>query len=266
MTNKSKRYCSKCGAVVTEDQNYCTVCGVDLSNNKKSENSKPTIGVNSSQRGYRLELTKESDDKSKVSGKPASTFGKFAGVIGAFIAFAIGRYLGIALFVFFIITYLPYFLGKKLSMRYIKKGFIDKKAFGFLAWSNTVTWFFPPLGIFTATATLILIRHSKSKPPKSYKFLAIFCIIALVINAIFGAIGGYYGRINNQELQQEKTRLDKVTEEVKNCQATLNSQRNRLDQNNQQAINSFNASVDKCNSLKTQYDRDADIYNAKIKQ
>ena len=267
MTKKSKRYCDKCGAEVTEDQNYCTVCGNNLKNDKKIGNSKygSERGGNQ-QAGYKLELAKELDDKSKKDVKPAGVLARIAGVIVAFIAFAIGRYLGFTLLVLFIITYVPYFLGKKLSMRYIKKGFISNGAFGFIAWSNILTWFLPPLGIFTATTTLLLIGHSKRKPPKAYKVLAIFCIIALVINAIFGVVGGYYGRKNNEELQQEKTRLDKVAEEVKSCQNQLNAQRNIVDQYSQSAINAFNSAVDKCNNLKAQYDKDADSYNSRIKQ
>jgi len=264
MAKKSKTYCSKCGAEVAEDQNFCTVCGNNLRNNNKSVDSKSIEGVDGSQLGYKLELAKES--KTIVKAKPASTLGKVAGVIGALIALAVGRYLGLALLVFFIITYLPYFLGKKLSMRFIKKGFISKRAYGFLAWSNILTWLLPPLGIFTATATLILIKNSKRTPPKSYKVLAIFCIIALIINGIFGVVGGYYGRKDNQELQQEKTRLDKVAEEVKSCQNLLNAQRNLVNQYSQSAIDAFNASIDKCNNLKAQYDKDADAYNSRVKQ
>ncbi len=98
------------------------------------------------------------------------------------IAFVIARYLGFFIVLLFTMSvviglWLPEWLKQKnkLSLKFIK----------FIAWSNVITWFLPPAGIFTGVFTCQAASYT-AEQKKKYRILGCISILFAIINAAIG--------------------------------------------------------------------------------
>ena len=105
----------------------------------------------------------------------------FLSVVAGYI---IGKYLGLLVVIIFISAF---FLGQKLPQWYFKKERINISLINYIAWSNILAWLLPPLGIMIGVATLDFKNHIPSNN-KKYKVLAIFGILASLLNALSGVL------------------------------------------------------------------------------
>ena len=80
----------------------------------------------------------------------------------------------------------PLLLALWLSSWYAKRKNPSARLMTRLAWSNVVTWLFPPLGLFTATATLGL-SSAPGASPRKYRVLGIVGLALTIINGLSGA-------------------------------------------------------------------------------
>ena len=106
---------------------------------------------------------------------------------GGLIGYAIGRLFGwkylIYSGVYITVLYFTY--------SYFKNRNINIFLASVFAWSNILAWFLPPLGIFTAVATLGIARNVEQEGKKRYKTLAVIGIVLSIINMAFGAYQGF---------------------------------------------------------------------------
>ena len=96
----------------------------------------------------------------------------------------IGRTLGI---LGIAIVWGPLLLALWLSSWYTKRKNPSGKLLTRLAWSNTATWLFPPLGLFTASATLGMSNASGATPRK-YRVLGVIGLVLSALNGLAGAL------------------------------------------------------------------------------
>ena len=104
-------------------------------------------------------------------------------VVGAIIGFALGKFLGLVIFLFIG----AFVIGQWFPTWYLKRERINVNVVKWSVWSNVATWFLPPLGILTGFAALEFSNHFPGER-KKYKTLAIFGIVASLINATIGVL------------------------------------------------------------------------------
>lgn len=158
--------CSNCGTEIKEGHKFCTKCGQRVG----IPESEPT------------QLSTDQDSKQKKPNMKKSGIGsQILGLVTTIVAFAIGRYLGLAYFVLLIPAVIGWWLGGLAAK---KESF---KAINFIAWSNVLTWLLPPLGLATSVFTINYNEHVSNKS-KQHNILAIIGIVLSVGNGLIGVI------------------------------------------------------------------------------
>jgi F0F1-type ATP synthase assembly protein I len=104
-------------------------------------------------------------------------------LVGLIAGFVLWKFLGLAPF----ILILTFIIGDWFSKWYCKRQKISQTLIKWIVWLNVLTWFLPPLGIFTGSAALQFSNHVEQEK-KKYKILAAIGIGLSLINAIFGVI------------------------------------------------------------------------------
>jgi hypothetical protein len=89
----------------------------------------------------------------------------------------------IVVIVLFIYVF-PGLIGLWFSRWYLKRKNVSQKLINRIAWSNTITWIIPPLGIITGVATIVFSR-APNVPRRKYMTLAIIAIALAVIDVAF---------------------------------------------------------------------------------
>jgi hypothetical protein len=96
-------------------------------------------------------------------------------------------------FLGYAIVAVPLVLALWLSSWYTKRKSPDPAFLNWFAWSNTATWLFPPLGLFTAVATFGMssawFPDSTVPParPRRYRILGAVGFVLSVLNGASGA-------------------------------------------------------------------------------
>ena len=111
-------------------------------------------------------------------------------VVSGFIGFSVvvgirtGQYSGVFLPILLLILY---FCALQFSVWYLKRKKISYKLTKWIAWSNLISWFLPPLGFFTGICTVQFGLHF-SEDRKKYSELGGVGMILACINSIGGII------------------------------------------------------------------------------
>jgi len=98
------------------------------------------------------------------------------------VAFMIGMYAP-----FYLTFLLGAAIGQWFASWYAKRAEVNRGLIKFIAWSNVLTWFSIPIGLFTGLATLEFSKTAGLES-KKYKILAIVGIVLSLINLGFGII------------------------------------------------------------------------------
>ena len=106
------------------------------------------------------------------------------GVLAFIFAYVLFRFLGVVGLIFIA----AYYLGDWAAKSYCKRETVSEKVLNFCAWSNVITWFLPPLGIFTATLAYGFSVHSQSKSKNKYRNLALIGAALSILNAVLGIL------------------------------------------------------------------------------
>ena len=128
-----------------------------------------------------LPVASQSEKKpEKAKGSP---FDQVITVISWIIGFALGRFLGVAIFAFLIAL----LVGQWFPKWYLKRKKISMTLVSMIVWSNVLSWVLPPLGIMTGFAALEL-SNSFPGDRKKYKTLAVVGIGLAFVNALIGVL------------------------------------------------------------------------------
>lgn len=158
-------FCGTCGNKINQDSKFCSSCGSDLS-----------------------ELVSIKDDRGKQEAKTTVKSEKnillaIIEVIFFILAFLAGKYLGLLIFLFIGAAY----LGLWFPGWYIKRKKINISFVKWIVWSNTLTWFLPPLGLITSLAAFKFGDYFP-RENKRYKIIAILALVASILNALVGVL------------------------------------------------------------------------------
>lgn len=153
--------CSNCEFALATDAKFCPSCGLKV--------------------GEVLKLQEEQPDIEK--GVKTSNLDQIITVVAWIGGFALGRYLGLSIFIFLI----AYFIGKWFPEWYLKKDKVNMSVVKLVVWSNLATWFLPPLGILTGFAALGFSNSFPGEKQK-YKILAVVGIALALVNAAWGIL------------------------------------------------------------------------------
>lgn len=103
-------------------------------------------------------------------------------IVGFIVGIIAWKYLGILYFLIIVAGFLGWYLASLYSNKYKENGLTK-----FIAWINIITWFIPPVGLFTALASF-KFNQVYGEKTKLYLILAIIGLVASVINGILGVI------------------------------------------------------------------------------
>jgi hypothetical protein len=159
-------YCQNCGNKIKDENKFCSSCGADLSKSVAMKNTQESTET----------LTTAPD-------KTTSVFNTIVSVVFFIAAFAIGRFLGLVVFLFIG----AWALGEWFPKWYMKREKVNMTLVKWIVWSNTLTWLLPPLGVLTGFAALKFGDYFPSEN-KKYKTIAVIALIASVLNAISGIL------------------------------------------------------------------------------
>lgn len=115
--------------------------------------------------------------------KKTSVFNSIISVVFFIAAFAIGRFLGLVVFLFIG----AWALGEWFPKWYMKSEKVNTTLVKWIVWSNLLTWLLPPLGVLTGFAALKFGDYFPAEN-KKYKTIAVIALVASVLNAISGIL------------------------------------------------------------------------------
>lgn len=159
-------YCQNCGNKIKEDAKFCSSCGTDLTKYTEIENAQEDV-----------------DTTTTLPDKTTSVFNTIISVVFFIAAFAIGRFLGIVVFLFIG----AWSLGEWFPKWYMKREKVNMTLVKWIVWSNTLTWLLPPLGIATGFAALGFGDYFPGDR-KKYRTIAIIGLVASLLNALSGIL------------------------------------------------------------------------------
>jgi len=159
-------FCKNCGNKIATDSKFCPSCGADL--------AKP-LEIKNTQENTEIEVA--SIDKKK------SVFNSIISVVFFIAAFAIGRFLGLVVFLFIG----AWALGEWFPEWYMKRKKVSMTLVKWIVWSNVLTWLLPPLGVLTGFAALKFGDYFPAEN-KKYKTIAVIALVASILNAISGVL------------------------------------------------------------------------------
>lgn len=159
-------YCENCGNKIDKNSKFCPSCGADLAKSVTMKNTpeNPEIGAT-------------------TPDKKTSVFNSIISVVFFIAAFAIGRFLGLVVFLFIG----AWALGEWFPKWYMKREKVNMTLIKWIIWSNILTWLLPPLGVLTGFAALKFGDYFPAEN-KKYKTIAVIALIASVLNAISGVL------------------------------------------------------------------------------
>jgi transcription initiation factor TFIIIB Brf1 subunit/transcription initiation factor TFIIB len=155
--------CQNCGSQLKNNAKFCSSCGKSIEEVEISQSKENTV-------------VDKKETKSRLLDQAVR-------IISIIIGFAMGRYLGIAIFIFIF----AFLAGQWFPKWYFKRQKINYSFVKWIVWSNVLTWFLPPLGILTGFAALEFSNLVETEK-KKYKTLAIIGIALSLINAISGIL------------------------------------------------------------------------------
>tara|TARA_B100000745_G_C20151287_1_gene394705 strand:- start:1395 stop:1886 length:492 start_codon:yes stop_codon:yes gene_type:complete len=159
-------YCENCGNKIDQSSKFCPSCGADLA------------------RPVAMENIQESNDVAiTTSEEKTGVFNSIVSVVFFIAAFAIGRFLGLVVFLFIG----AWALGEWFPKWYMKRDKVNTTLVKWIVWSNVLTWLLPPLGILTGFAALKFGDFFPAEN-KKYRIIAIIGLIASVLNALSGIL------------------------------------------------------------------------------
>lgn len=161
-------FCKNCGTQQKKGAKFCSNCGQKIISNDIKETETEVI-----------EETKSKDKKNKSGLVLEKALYFFSIVMG----FIIGRFLGLVFFIFVF----AYLIGEWFPKWYMNRKKINYGLINFIAWSNTLAWILPPLGVLIGFSTLGFSRFITPES-KKYKTLAFAGIIISLINSIIGIL------------------------------------------------------------------------------
>jgi len=159
-------FCKNCGNKIEKDSKFCPSCGAELAKVATMKNTQENAEV-----------------VTTTEGKKTSVFNSIISVVFFIAAFAIGRFLGLVVFLFIG----AWALGEWFPKWYMKRGKVNTTLVKWIVWSNVLTWLLPPLGVLTGFAALKFGDYFPSES-KKYKTIATIALIASVLNAISGVL------------------------------------------------------------------------------
>jgi len=159
-------YCQNCGNKTKDESKFCSSCGTDLTKSAVMKNTEESTEI-----------------VTTIPEKTTSVFGSIVSVVFFIAAFAIGRFLGLVVFLFIG----AWALGEWFPKWYLKRDKISITLVKWIVWSNVLTWLLPPLGIATGFAALEFGNHFPGDS-KKYKTVAIIGIVASLLNALSGVL------------------------------------------------------------------------------
>lgn len=159
-------FCKNCGNKIATDSKFCPSCGADL--------AKP-LEIKNTQENTEIEVAPI--DKKK------SVFNSIISVVFFIAAFAIGRFLGLVVFLFIG----AWALGEWFPKWYMKREKVNMTLVKWIVWSNVLTWLLPPLGVLTGFAALKFGDYFPAEN-KKYKTIAVIALVASILNAISGVL------------------------------------------------------------------------------
>lgn len=159
-------FCENCGNKITKDSKFCPSCGADLSKPAAMKNTQENI-----------------ETAVATADKKTSVFNSIISVLFFIAAFAIGRFLGLIVFLFIG----AWAIGEWFPKWYLKRERANVTLVKWIVWSNVVTWLLPPLGVMTGFAALKFGDYFPGES-KKYKTIAVLALIASIINAISGIL------------------------------------------------------------------------------
>lgn len=159
-------FCKDCGNKIEKDSKFCPSCGTELTIVAEIKNTQENF-----------ETRIESTDKK------TSVFNSIISVVFFIAAFAIGRFLGLVVFLFIG----AWSIGEWFPKWYMKREKVNASLIKWIVWSNVLTWLLPPLGVMTGFAALGFSNHFPNDT-KKYKTVAIIGIVASLLNALSGVL------------------------------------------------------------------------------
>lgn len=155
-------YCDNCGNEIAEISKFCSSCGAEVKTQKVKEEY--------------VEIVTPKEEKSNILNSITS-------VIFFIAAFAIGKFLGLVVFLFIA----AWAIGEWFPKWYMKREKVNTVLVKWIVWSNLLTWLLPPLGVMTGFAAL---KFSDYFPgvSKKYKIVAIIALVASILNATSGIL------------------------------------------------------------------------------
>ena len=133
-------YCQNCGNKTKDESKFCSSCGTDLTKSAVMKNTEESTEI-----------------VTTIPEKTTSVFGSIVSVVFFIAAFAIGRFLGLVVFLFIG----AWALGEWFPKWYLKRDKISITLVKWIVWSNVLTWLLPPLGIATGFAALEFVSLGK---------------------------------------------------------------------------------------------------------
>lgn len=169
--------------------NYCHKCGHNFSELKNKSESE----VQSNELSSSVQNSNEQEDKqnpNKNGNKTLDSLKKFFVGIAVVIIFvstmAVARMFWAQTLGLYLIFGSSYYIAKYIAKWSLRKKILGPKVQKFIGWSNIITWFIPPVGIFTATMTLTIIEGIPTQQNKKFRILSWICICLAVVNGIIG--------------------------------------------------------------------------------
>lgn len=159
-------FCENCGKKIIKDSKFCPSCGADLAKSAEMKNTQVSTEV---------EVTPVD--------KKTSVFNSIVSVVFFIAAFAIGRFLGLVVFLFIG----AWAIGEWFPKWYMKREKVNVSLVKWIVWSNVLTWLLPPLGVLTGFAALKFGDYFPGES-KKYKTIAVIALIASILNAISGVL------------------------------------------------------------------------------
>ena len=173
------RLCDFCGSKLDMNSKFCGKCGKPVKgpavNQSTSDNE--IAGVN-------RDITNKAGTTAGVQ-KPKTTLDKVIYVVVLIASYLLVRYVGL---ISFLIILFACVIGVWFPRWYLKCKNVNQKLINWIAWSNILTWFIPPIGIITGVAT-IGFSNVQNINKRKYMILAIIAIVLAIINATWGVIG-----------------------------------------------------------------------------
>ncbi|MEX0910107.1 MAG: zinc-ribbon domain-containing protein [Candidatus Paceibacterota bacterium] len=155
-------HCGNCGNTVAEDSKFCSSCGAEV------------------------ELSEIATDKTVTATKEvekSSVLNSITSIVFFIAAFALGKFLGLVVFLFIA----AWAVGEWFPKWYMEREKVNVTLVKWIVWSNSLTWLLPPLGVMTGFAALKFSDYFPGASRK-YKIIAIVALIASILNAISGIL------------------------------------------------------------------------------